>query len=256
MTVSMTVRAVAMLACAILCWAAADGFEAASVKPNLANDRIVTVQLSPDGRFMARGYTLALLIQRAYAVRYRFVLGGPEWAYSDRFDIAAKASVLGRFTEAEMRPMLAKLLTERFRLRVRTEMKETPGYALEVGRGGARLTPSANTVEHPDSARMTNEEFLAPAIGMADFARFLGNKMGVAVADETGLTGTYDIHVRWEVPVNQIANAEPGDEAADVLRGVAFQRIEQQLGLKLRSKKVAVPAVVIDHAEKPSAAEN
>ena len=136
MTVSMTVRAVAMLACAILCWAAADGFEAASVKPNLANDRIVTVQLSPDGRFMARGYTLALLIQRAYAVRYRFVLGGPEWAYSDRFDIAAKASVPGRFTEAEMRPMLAKLLTERFRLRVRTEMKETPGYALEVGRGG------------------------------------------------------------------------------------------------------------------------
>jgi len=256
MTVSMTVRAVAMLACAILCWAAADGFEAASVKPNLANDRIVTVQLSPDGRFMARGYTLALLIQRAYAVRYRFVLGGPEWAYSDRFDIAAKASVPGRFTEAEMRPMLAKLLTERFRLRVRTEMKETPGYALEVGRGGARLTPSANTVEHPDSARMTNEEFLAPAIGMADFARFLGNKMGVAVTDETGLTGTYDIHVRWEVPVNQIANAEPGDEAADVLRGVAFQRIEQQLGLKLRSKKVAVPAVVIDHAEKPSAAEN
>jgi uncharacterized protein (TIGR03435 family) len=103
---------------------------------------------------------------------------------------------------------------------------------------------------------MTNEEFLAPAIGMADFARFLGNKMGVAVADETGLTGIYDIHVRWEVPVNQIANAEPGDEAADVFRGVAFQRIEQQLGLKLRSKKVAVPAVVIDHAERPSAAEN
>jgi uncharacterized protein (TIGR03435 family) len=252
----MSIRTVAMLACATLCWAAAEGFEVASVKPNLANDRIVTVQLSPDGRFTARGYTLALLIQRAYAVRYKFVLGGPQWAYSDRFDIAAKASVPGRFTEAEMRPMLAKLLAERFRLRVRTEIKETPGYALEVGRGGARLTPSANTVEHPDSARMTNQEFLAPAIGMADFARFLGNKMGVAVADETGMTGTYDIRVRWDVPINQIANAEPGDEATDVLRDVAFQAVEQQLGLKLRTKKVAVPAVVIDHAEKPSTPDN
>jgi len=42
------VRAVALLVCARLCWA--EGFEVASVRPNLANDRIVTVQVSPGGR--------------------------------------------------------------------------------------------------------------------------------------------------------------------------------------------------------------
>jgi len=248
------VRVATLLAGASLCWA--EGFEVASVRANVANDRIVTVQVSPDGRFTARGYTLALLIQRAYAVRYGYVLGGPGWAYADRFDVAAKASVPGRFTEAQLRPMLAELLAERFRLKVHTEAKEVPGYALEVGRSGARLTRSAENEEHPDIAWMTNEGFTAQAIGMADFARFLGNKLGVAVADETGLAGIYDIHVRWDVPLGQVANAQPGDEAADELRAAGLRAVEQQLGLKLKPKKVGIPAVVIDHAEKPRAADN
>ncbi len=248
------VRVVALLGGASLCWA--QGFDVASVRPNVANDRIVTVQVGPDGRFTARGYTLALLIQRAYAVRYGYVLGGPGWAYEDRFDVAAKASVPGRFTEAQLRPMLADLLAERFRLKVHTERKEAQGYALEVARGVARLTRSAETEEHPDDTRMTNERFTAQGIGMADFARFLGNKLGAPVADETGLAGLYDIHVRWDVALGQVANAHTGDEAADTLREGAFRAVEQQLGLKLKPKKVSIPAVVIDHAEKPRAADN
>lgn len=248
------VRMAALLGVASLCWAQA--FDVASVRANLANDGIVTVQVSPDGRFTARGYTLALLIQRAYAVRYGYVLGGPGWAYADRFDVAAKASVPGRFIETQLRPMLADLLAERFRLKVHNERKETPGYAVEVANGVARLTRSVESEEHPDNVRMTNKGFTAQGIGMADFARFLGNKLGVPMADETGLAGLYDIHVRWDVALGQVANAQPGDEAADMLREAAFRAVEQQLGLKLKAKKVAVPAVVIDHAEKPRAADN
>jgi uncharacterized protein (TIGR03435 family) len=248
------VRVAMLLAGVSLCWA--QGFDVASVRANVANDRIVTVQVSPDGRFTARGYTLVLLIQRAYAVRYGYVLGGPGWAYADRFDVAAKASVPGRFTEAQLQPMLADLLAERFRLRVHTETKEVPGYALEVARSGARLTRSAENQEHPENARMTNEGFTFQGIGMADFARFLGNKLGAPLADETGLAGLYDIHVRWDVALGQVANAQPGDEAADMLREVAFRAVEQQLGLKVKPKKVGIPAVIIDHAEKPRAADN
>jgi hypothetical protein len=47
----------------------------ASVRANVANDWIVTVQVSPDGRFPARGYTLALLILRPFAVRYGYLSG-------------------------------------------------------------------------------------------------------------------------------------------------------------------------------------
>jgi len=184
------------------------------------------------------------------------VSGGPGWAYTDRFDVAAKAYVPGRFTEAHLRPMLTKLLAERFRLRVHSETKEVPGYALEVGRGGARLTRSAESLEDPDNFQITNEGFTAQGIEMADFARFLGNKLGATVADETGLPGLYDIHVRWDVPLGRIANAQPGDEAADVLRAAAFGAVEQQLALKVKAKTVGIPAIVIDHAEKPRAADN
>src|SRR5215471_2007687 len=240
------VRVATLLAGVSLCWA--QGFDTASVRANVANDRIVTVQVSPDGRFTARGYTLVLLIQRAYAVRYGYVLGGPGWAYADRFDVAAKASVPGRFTEAQMEPMLADLLAERFRLRVHTEIKEVPGYALEVARSGARLTRSAENQEHPENARMTNEGFTFQGIGMADFVRFLGNKLGVPLVDETGLAGLYDIHVRWDVPLGRVANPQPGDEAVDMLREAALRTVEQQLGLKVKAKKVGIPAVIIDHA--------
>jgi uncharacterized protein (TIGR03435 family) len=247
------VWAVVLLAGTSLCWA--QKFDVASVRANVANDRIVTVQVSPDGRFTVRGYTLALLIQRAYAVRYGYVLGGPGWAYADWFDIAAKASVPGRFSEAQLRPMLVDLLAERFRLKVHTERKEEPGYALQPGRGRARLTRSAEDEEHPDTVRMTNEGFTAQGLGMASFAQFLGNKLGVPVVDETGLPGLFDIHLRWDMPLGQ-ANAQLGDEAADTLRAAAFRAIEQQLGLKLKPKKVGIPAVVIDHAEKPREADN
>ncbi|MEO8597690.1 MAG: TIGR03435 family protein [Candidatus Solibacter sp.] len=246
-------RLAALLAATSLCWA--QKFDVASVKTNVANDRIVTIEVSPDGRFTARGYTLALLIQRAYAVRYGYVKRGPGWAYEDRFDIAAKASVSGRFTEAQLRPMLAELLATRFRLKVRNERKDEPGYALEAGRGAARLTRSAEVEEHPDNTRMTNEAFTAQGIGMPDFARFLGNKLGALLADETKLEGLFDIHFRWEMPTGQVADAQPVDEAADKLHAV-FRAVEQQLGLKVRPKKVAIPAVVIDHAEKPRDADN
>jgi hypothetical protein len=43
-------------------------FEVASIRPNTANDRIVTINVGPGGRFAARGYTLVLLTQRAYGV--------------------------------------------------------------------------------------------------------------------------------------------------------------------------------------------
>jgi uncharacterized protein (TIGR03435 family) len=152
--------------------------------------------------------------------------------------------------------MLAKLLAERFRLIVHTGTKEVPGYGLEIGRSGVRLARSAEIEEHPDTARMTNEEFTAHSIGTTEFARILGNKLGVVVADETGLDGTYDIHVRWNVQLGQVVNARPSDEDAEEQRAQAFRAVEQQLGLKLKAKKVAVPTVVIEHAEKPSPADN
>src|SRR5882762_3196843 len=105
-------------------------FEVASVRPNTANDRIVTINVGPGGRFDARGYTLVLLMQRAYGVMDWNITGGPGWIRTDRYDVSAKAGVAGNLTEAQLRPMLRRLLAERFNLRLHQGSKEMSGYAL------------------------------------------------------------------------------------------------------------------------------
>src|ERR1700694_1841342 len=88
-------------------------FEVASVRPNTANDRIVTINVGPGGRFAARGYTLVLLMQRAYGVMDWNVSGGPGWIRTDRYDVVAKASIEGNLTERQLQPMLQGLLADR-----------------------------------------------------------------------------------------------------------------------------------------------
>jgi len=104
-------------------------FEVASVRPNTANDRIVTIDVGPGGRFSARGYTLVLLMQRAYGVMDWNVTGGPGWIRTDRYDVSAKAGIAGNLTEAQLRPMLQRLLAERFKLKLHQGSKEMSGYA-------------------------------------------------------------------------------------------------------------------------------
>src|SRR5438128_10652358 len=102
-------------------------FEVASIRPNKADDRIVTVNVGPGGVFAATGYTLVLLMQRAYGVMDWNVSGGPGWIRTDRFDVAARANVQGDLTEAALQPMLAKLLADRFRLTLHRSSAQTAG---------------------------------------------------------------------------------------------------------------------------------
>src|SRR5437879_6873051 len=85
-------------------------FEVASVRLNTANDRIVTIDVGPGDTFRARGYTLVLLMQRAYGVMDWNVTGGPGWIRTDRWDVAAKANITGSLTERQLPPMLQRLL--------------------------------------------------------------------------------------------------------------------------------------------------
>ena len=226
-------------------------FEVASVKPNLADDRLVTIRVGPGGVFVATGYTLVLLMQRAYGVMDWNVTGGPGWIRTDRFDVAAKANVQGDLTEAALQPMLAKLLADRFKLMLHHSSTQTSGYALEVAKGGPKLKPSADAEEHRDSFRLSRVGLSGEGISMRDFARFFGGKLGVIVVDETALQGLYDFKVDWRIDA-----VRPGAEPGEPLREAAFDAVQTQLGLKIVPKKVTVELLVIDHAEKASASEN
>jgi uncharacterized protein (TIGR03435 family) len=231
-------------------------FEVASVRPNLANDRLVTIRVGPGGTFSARGYTLVLLTQRAYGVMDWNVSGGPGWIRTDRYDVAAKANVQGDLTEAELQPMLAKLLADRFKLELHHSSTQASGYALEVAKGGPKLKPAADGEEHRDTFRLTNVGLSGQGISMRTFARFFGGKLGLIVVDETGLTGLFDFKVDWKIDTDRPAPDFPAADPREPLREAAFDALQTQLGLKAVPKKVTVEMLVIDHAEKASASDN
>ena len=226
-------------------------FDVASVRLNTANDRIVTISVGPGDRFAARGYTLVLLMQRAYGVMDWNVTGGPGWIRTDRYDVSAKAGVAGNLTEAQLRPMLQRLLAERFKLKLHQGSKEMSGYALVVAKGGPKVKASTGVEEHADTFRMNATGLSGQGITMANLARYVGGKLGLVAVDETGLKGVYDLKVQWPEQ-DQNTSGLPGADPRDELRAAVFTALQEQLGLKIVPQKITVQMLVIDSVEKAS----
>jgi uncharacterized protein (TIGR03435 family) len=235
-------------------------FEVASVRPNMLDDRVVSINVGPGGRFTAKGYTLVLLMQRAYGVMGWNVTGGPDWIRSARFDVTAKASVSGNLTEHQLQPMLQRLLAERFKLKIHHAPERIPGYALVVARGGpkikAAVDPPLGGEERRDEFRMDFKRLNGPAISMPTLARFVAGKLGLVAVDETGLKGLYDVKAEWKFDPGESASPTPGEDPREPWRFAVFNALQDQLGLKLVPKKITIETIVVDHAEKAVASEN
>jgi len=130
-------------------------FEVASVKPNTSGDRGVRIGVQPGGRITASNVALRELIRMAYGVQDFQIVGTPDWAESDRFDINAKAEagapVFGAMVPGgppgPMQLMMQSLLADRFAMRTHPETREQPVYHLVVARSDGRLGPKL----HPAS---------------------------------------------------------------------------------------------------------
>ena len=69
----------------------ARAFEVASIKPFDGDMHQVRIQMSPGGRYNAKGVNVRALIQQAFDIRDFQIAGGPSWLASDRWEINAKA---------------------------------------------------------------------------------------------------------------------------------------------------------------------
>jgi uncharacterized protein (TIGR03435 family) len=215
-------------------------FDAASVKPNKLDDRIVTIDIGPGGRFAARGYTLKLLIQQAYEIKGFQVLGGPGWLDTDRYDVQARGRASA--TRHEVNLMLRKLLADRFALKLHPVQKEMQGFELEVAGDQSKLTPSKATEEAPTMRRdQTTGALVSDGISMPAFAKVVGAYVSKPVVDKTGLPGLYDFRVRWTERADQLSDSEPGSVSL-------ITALRDQLGLKLVSKKVTADLFQIESA--------
>ncbi len=219
-------------------------FDAASVKPNKLDDRIVTIDVGPGGRFAARGYTLKLLIQQAYEMKGFQILGGPGWLDTDRYDVQARGRA--NASRHEVNQMLQKLLADRFALKVRPVQKEMQGFALELAGDAAKLQPSQATEETPNSRHDAKGYLVGTGYSMRSFATIVGAYVAKPVVDNTGMKGLYDFRIRWTERADQLSESEPG--------GISLiTALRDQLGLKLVSKRVTAELLQIDSASKATA---
>lgn len=148
-------------------------FEVASVKlaPPLDVAAIVSgkahIGMNIDkARVDIGGLSLLQLVCIAYKVKPYQVTGNPEWMNAgmnaDRFDILAKMPEGSN--KDQVPEMLQTLLAERFKLTLHHDKRETPVYALVVGKGGPKLKEAPPDDPAPAAAEKPAAD-AAPAPG-------------------------------------------------------------------------------------------
>ena len=231
--------------------AAPPAFEVASVKPSTQQ---TSTRSTHDG-IIFQGATLRYCIGYAYHVK-DFQISGPGWLRDLTYDIVAKMPQTGDLRQVE--EMLQTLLAERFKLQIHREKKEFPGYALTVAPGGLQLVanPVDNNSAMPPSlyggigVRQFSDghlRLIGKQATMTALASNLSLRLGSPVINQTEMAGHYDFSIDVSPDDIHLGGA---DENPSNGPGVSVFDSVRRLGLKLRTQKVPLDVVFVDHAEK------
>ena len=240
-------------------------------------------QTLPGGLVRGLGMSVRELIRDAYGYRNRAhgeIIGAPDWTDKERYDVEARAdynfpgsTAMGLPPAAEV--ALRNLLAERLNLKVRMEVQRRAIYELVLHRADGRLGPNlvpsrggcrsffqrepVNTAVLILKTPEGEPQPLPPCLlsvgtmgiattnmPMTDFVRLLALRpqLNRTVIDRTGLTGGFDINLRF---------FEPGDPGAGNLLPAIKPLLESQMGLTLREAEGPVEILVIENVERPTA---
>jgi uncharacterized protein (TIGR03435 family) len=236
-------------------------FEVASVKQNTVNGPSDMRGPRRSGDLVVMHNTqLYSVIYYAYHLNGKYQMVGftplpDSWNW---YDIEARAGASA--TDDQVRLMFQSLLEDRFNLKVHRETRDIPEYELMIAKGKPKLRssrdgPMKSTIEGKSftqragtcgtSSWLEGLHTICHAADMATLARHFSSLLGVPVADQTGLKGTYDLSFLHIPEDRQLApDAPPGPSLATA--------IQEELGLELKKTKGPVEVIVIDHLEKPS----
>ena len=234
-------------------------FEEASIRPNNSGASGSGTLNPRAGRFGAQNIPVIGLITYAYRLERFRVLGGPEWIYSERFDVEGVAA--NRVT-GDLRRMVQSLLEERFGLRARLETRRLPTLELVRTRSngtlGDGLRAAPQTCEErskaqdpcwldirPGNIRARGQDWRSIAAQMSTYS---GAER--IVVDKTGLTGEFDVTLQW-VPEPPPRSDAPAVQSSS--SGPTFlQALQEQFGLKLIDAEGDVEVLAIESVSRPS----
>jgi uncharacterized protein (TIGR03435 family) len=191
-----------------------------------------------------RNVSLQACIGWAYNVQ-QLQINGPAWLNADRFDIVAKAGIPA--TESQLRLMLRALLADRFKLVFHRQSKEMSVAALLIGKTEPKLKESEG--DGPPNFNVRRMVLTAERVSMPQFAEILSDALRAPVIDMTGLKGRYD----FKVDPSKHMPAETADKRSEASLmddiAAAFRAaVQEQLGLRIESRKAPVEILVVDSA--------
>jgi uncharacterized protein (TIGR03435 family) len=255
---------------AVLSGAAVDGqgpaFEAVSIKVNRSGEERSSFRGTLSG-ISVTNQTVLDIIRNVWNVNRLQIAGGPSWVGQDRFDVEAKVS--GKAGRDELVAMMKTMLADRFKLAVHQEMRPIPVYALVLARPDGRFgptlrqslatcdrsgppppgtpppqpPPALDGVELPACGTNTGQGVLrAAGIQLEAFTRNMAGAAGRIIVDKTGLTGTFDVVLRFNPDANDTSSNLPS----------LFAAVQEQLGLKLDPQTAPADVLVIDRVERPT----
>jgi uncharacterized protein (TIGR03435 family) len=245
---------------------------AADAKPGFD---VVTVKPSPPGtqgkkigfdgrRFRLTGANLNDMIALGYGLHAKQIVGAPDWAGKDLFDVDGVPDVPGMPNQKQIQSLLQKLMADRFQLKFHREQRELAVYAITVAAGGPKLTKTTAGPDDPSGMGFGLTKLGATANGrnltMADFAMWMqASVTDRPMVDQTGLKDHYDFQLKWTPDDSQFlqfrgAGAALPPPSDDPNAPPSFYTaVQEQLGLKIEATRAPDDVIVIDHVEKPAA---
>jgi len=218
-------------------------------RPNLRNQR-----------FDLRDATLLDIIALAYDRDNTTILGGPTWLELDRYDIttmvpslktsspnpANPAAISQSNPFDPVRPILQRILAERFQLTFHTQDKPLPGYVMTVAKSGLKMTeakdpdapPSCHGEQDKDHPGQTVLACTSETVTL--FLKTFGGIYPHRVVDNTGLTKAYDFSLAMS-----FQNIRTRDQLVHI-----YTDALASVGLIVTPADVPQPAMVIDAADR------
>jgi uncharacterized protein (TIGR03435 family) len=244
-----TARAIAIvLACATgLSGADLARFEVATLKqspPPQSDSYNITLGAIKGDRFYMTNVTLNDCAKFAYDLVSDDQISGPDWIRSKAMLYDMVAVVPPNTAHEQVIQMTQTLLAERLKLVVHREQRDMKYLALVPGKGGPKMLPADTSQERNNSAG--GGHVTGNRMAMGGLAMLISRMERQIVVDRTGLSGEYQIKLLW-APGSAGADVTPiGDSTAPSI----FAAVQEQLGLRLESRKGPLEVVVVDEADK------
>ena len=249
-------------------------FDVVSIRRNTTDDPDVRFTILPGGRLLGIAVQPIFLIRQAYEVQPGQILGEPDWVTSERYDITATMPGGAALSRAALPALLRRVLADRFQLVTRRDSRQLPVYRLLVARADRQLGENLlqspidceNVVGRGGAPRAADEPTPTNRFGMtacgisanpghilisgwplSTLTRQLATPLGRVVVDDTGLSGSWDLELRYAPDAGRAPAAASAESDLPLVTA-----LQDQLGLKLESSRAEVDVILVDRIQRPS----